>query len=143
MKGTIDVSKHFDAWSNAGLDMSGTLYEVSLNIEGYRSNGSANVKSVNVTSEQPDPTTTSSGGQTITTPSESDGKYWTSDFESGAGDWTGRGQASVATDSADFYDGGNSLYVSGRGDNWHSAGHVFRASCPQRSRGRKSPVLGI
>uniref|UniRef100_UPI0025D5E281 glycoside hydrolase family 11 protein n=1 Tax=Ruminococcus sp. TaxID=41978 RepID=UPI0025D5E281 len=41
MKGTIDVSKHFDAWSKAGLDMSGTLYEVSLNIEGYRSNGSA------------------------------------------------------------------------------------------------------
>ncbi len=49
MKGTIDVSKHFDAWSQAGLDMSGTLYEVSLNIEGYRSNGSANVKSVTVT----------------------------------------------------------------------------------------------
>ncbi|MBP5434083.1 glycoside hydrolase family 11 protein, partial [Ruminococcus sp.] len=48
MKGTIDVSKHFDAWSQAGLDMSGTLYEVSLNIEGYRSNGSANVKSVTV-----------------------------------------------------------------------------------------------
>ncbi len=46
MKGTISVSKHFDAWSQAGLDMSGTLYEVSLNIEGYRSNGSANVKSI-------------------------------------------------------------------------------------------------
>ncbi|WP_162148447.1 glycoside hydrolase family 11 protein, partial [Ruminococcus flavefaciens] len=49
MKGTIDVSKHFEAWEKAGLDMSGTLYEVSLNIEGYRSNGSANVKSVTVT----------------------------------------------------------------------------------------------
>ncbi|EWM54756.1 glycoside hydrolase family 11 protein, partial [Ruminococcus flavefaciens] len=46
MKGTIDVSGHFDAWSKAGLDMSGTLYEVSLNIEGYRSNGSANVKKI-------------------------------------------------------------------------------------------------
>ena len=51
MKGTIDVSKHFDAWSKAGLDMSGTLYEVSLNIEGYRSNGSANVKSVTVSTD--------------------------------------------------------------------------------------------
>uniref|UniRef100_UPI0025DD01B7 glycoside hydrolase family 11 protein n=1 Tax=uncultured Ruminococcus sp. TaxID=165186 RepID=UPI0025DD01B7 len=51
MKGTIDVSKHFDAWSQAGLDMSGTLYEVSLNIEGYRSNGSANVKSVTVSTD--------------------------------------------------------------------------------------------
>ncbi|MCR4794143.1 MAG: glycoside hydrolase family 11 protein [Ruminococcus sp.] len=49
MKGTIDVSKHFEAWEKAGLDMSGTLYEVSLNIEGYRSNGQANVKSVTVT----------------------------------------------------------------------------------------------
>ena len=48
MKGTIDVSGHFDAWEKAGLDMSGTLYEVSLNIEGYQSNGSANVKSVSV-----------------------------------------------------------------------------------------------
>ncbi|WP_455529488.1 glycoside hydrolase family 11 protein, partial [Ruminococcus sp.] len=51
MKGTIDVSKHFDAWSQAGLDMSGTLYEVSLNIEGYRSNGQANVKSVTVNTD--------------------------------------------------------------------------------------------
>ena len=54
MKGTIDVSKHFDAWSQKGLDMSGTLYEVSLNIEGYRSNGSANVKSVTVTTNAGD-----------------------------------------------------------------------------------------
>ena len=44
MKGTIDISKHFDAWSKAGLDMSGTLCEVSLNFDGFRSNGSANVK---------------------------------------------------------------------------------------------------
>ena len=48
MQGTIHVGKHFDAWSKAGLDMSGTLYEVSLNIEGYRSNGSANVKKLAV-----------------------------------------------------------------------------------------------
>ncbi|WP_295092288.1 endo-1,4-beta-xylanase [Ruminococcus sp.] len=48
MKGTVSVSKHFDAWAKAGLDMTGTLYEVSLNIEGYRSNGSANVKSVSL-----------------------------------------------------------------------------------------------
>ena len=65
MKGTIDVSGHFDAWSKAGLDMSGTLYEVSLNIEGYRSNGSANVKSVTVTtgSGQTNPTVTTGNTQ--------------------------------------------------------------------------------
>jgi hypothetical protein len=109
MKGTIDVSKHFDAWSKSGLDMSGTLYEVSLNIEGYRSNGSANVKSVNVTT---------GGSESDITPSvppvESDanGDYFTSTFESGAGDWSGRGSASVTTDSANYYDGSKSLYVS-------------------------------
>ncbi|SEH88387.1 Glycosyl hydrolases family 11, partial [Ruminococcus flavefaciens] len=62
MSGTIHVGKHFDAWSKAGLDMSGTLYEVSLNIEGYRSNGSANVKSVRVyengLGDNPNPGTT-------------------------------------------------------------------------------------
>ena len=62
MKGTIDVTKHFDAWSQAGLDMSGTLYEVSLNIEGYRSNGSANVKSVTVTEGAGGGQTTDNGG---------------------------------------------------------------------------------
>ena len=56
MIGTVNVSGHFDAWSKAGLDMSGTLYEVSLNIEGYRSDGSANVKSISLAiGPRPDP----------------------------------------------------------------------------------------
>ena len=77
MKGTIDVSKHFDAWSQAGLDMSGTLYEVSLNIEGYRSNGSANVKSVTVTTNAAD---SGNGG----------GNDWNqggNDWNQGGNDW--------------------------------------------------------
>ena len=121
MKGTIDVSKHFDAWSKAGLDMSGTLYEVSLNIEGYRSNGSANVKSVRVYTGEPAP----DDGTTTVTPStptaepDSNGDYFTSNFESGAGKWSGRGAASVETDSANYYDGSKSLYVSGRTQEWN------------------------
>ena len=44
--GTVSVYKHFDAWEDAGLDMSGTLGEVSLYIYGSMSDGSAIVKSV-------------------------------------------------------------------------------------------------
>ncbi len=48
LKGTISVSTHFEQWERAGMKM-GKMYEVALNIEGYRSNGSANVKMNNLT----------------------------------------------------------------------------------------------
>ncbi|MBO7475118.1 MAG: glycoside hydrolase family 11 protein, partial [Ruminococcus sp.] len=123
MKGTINVSDHFDAWSRAGLDMSGTLYEVSLNIEGYRSNGSANVKSVTVTTGGSGGSTTTDS-DTTTTPTktvepDANGDYFTNDFESGAGDWSGRGSASVSTSSSNYYDGSKSLYVSDRASEWN------------------------
>ena len=101
MKGTIHVGRHFDAWSKAGLDMSGTLYEVSLNIEGYRSNGSANVKKIavyeNGIGSDPTPSQTTTPTQTVK--ADANGDYFTNTFESGAGDWTGRGDATVTTDS--------------------------------------------
>ena len=86
MKGTIDVSKHFEAWEKAGLDMSGTLYEVSLNIEGYRSNGSANVKSVTVTEG-------AGGGQTTNDWSQNTNQQ-TNDWNQGNqnNDWGNFGQ---------------------------------------------------
>ena len=126
MKGTIDVSKHFDAWSNAGLDMSGTLYEVSLNIEGYQSNGSANVKSVTVTTgsdTEPE--------EDVVTEVDSDGYWFHDTFESGAGNWTGRGSASTAVSSSAKYAGSKSLYVTGREVEWNGAttslGSAFKA----------------
>ena len=132
MSGTIDVSKHFDAWSKAGLDMSGTLYEVSLNIEGYRSNGSANVKKVTVTTgSNPDPEE-----ETTTTPvtqsePDEDGYWFHDTFESGAGDWSGRGAASVETSSSVKYAGSKSLAVTGRTNSWNGAtlslGSAFEA----------------
>ena len=132
MSGTIDVSKHFDAWSKAGLDMSGTLYEVSLNIEGYRSNGSANVKKVTVTTgSNPDPEE-----ETTTTPvtqsePDEDGYWFHDTFESGAGDWSGRGAASVETSSSAKYAGSKSLAVTGRTNSWNGAtlslGSAFEA----------------
>jgi endo-1,4-beta-xylanase len=40
--GTITVSNHFAAWAGKGMNM-GSLYEVSMTVEGYRSSGSASV----------------------------------------------------------------------------------------------------
>ena len=117
MKGTISVSKHFDAWSQAGLDMSGTLYEVSLNIEGYRSNGSANVKSISFGDTEPDPVPV-----TPAEPLKADenGYYFTEKFENGAGDWVGRGNATVEATSGG-YDGSKGLFVSERTAEWNGA----------------------
>jgi len=41
--GTISVTKHFDEWKKAGLDMSGKLYETMMKVEGYNSSGSAEI----------------------------------------------------------------------------------------------------
>lgn len=40
--GTISVSEHFKAWTSKGMRL-GKMYEASLTVEGYRSNGYANV----------------------------------------------------------------------------------------------------
>jgi endo-1,4-beta-xylanase len=41
--GTITVANHFDAWASKGMNM-GSLYEVSMTVEGYQSSGTADVK---------------------------------------------------------------------------------------------------
>ncbi len=41
--GTITVSNHFGAWESAGMNM-GSLYEVSMCVEGYQSSGTADVR---------------------------------------------------------------------------------------------------
>ena len=40
--GTITVASHFDAWTDVGLT-TGSLYEVSMTVEGYQSSGTADV----------------------------------------------------------------------------------------------------
>ena len=112
MKDSVTVSAHFDAWSKAGLDMSGTLYEVSLNIEGYRSNGSANVKSITVGGDPPPPKEP--------VKADENGYYLKENFESGTGDWGARGSAKVESSSTG-YDGSKGIYVSGRTNNWNGA----------------------
>jgi endo-1,4-beta-xylanase len=41
--GTITVGNHFDAWADLGMNM-GSLYEVSMCVEGYQSSGNATVR---------------------------------------------------------------------------------------------------
>ena len=43
--GNITVANHFDAWTRVGLTM-GSLYEVSMTVEGYQSSGTADVAMV-------------------------------------------------------------------------------------------------
>lgn len=42
----VSVNEHFKQWEINGLDMSGKLYEVSIVIEGYKSNGVAELSNV-------------------------------------------------------------------------------------------------
>ncbi len=50
----------------------------------------------------------------------SDGKYFSNSFDSSTESWTGRGDASVALNSYNYYSG-KSLSVSGRTDYWNGA----------------------
>ena len=126
MTGTISVTKHFDAWSKAGLDMSGTLYEVSLNIEGYRSNGSANVKKITVDENAPDEDDPNSQKQDVedvdpSTLLDENGYFFNDDFEKSSGSWGGRASETVDTSSAAAVSGSASLSVSGRNNTWNGA----------------------
>ena len=105
----------------------GKMYEVAFNIEGYMSSGEANVKRLssilgNVTTGG----STGSSSVVTTAPAptkqaDANGYYFNDSFESGAGNWEGRGAAKVSTDSANYAEGSKSLYVSGRTDNWNGA----------------------
>ena len=128
LKGTITVSDHFAAWEKCGMQM-GKMYEVALNIEGYRSNGSADVKKNelkmgNITPGTTVPTTTAKPKDPA-----SDGSYFKDDFSSGVGDWSGRGAASVKADSSK-----GALYVSGRTDNWNGAAISLDSSAFQAGK---------
>lgn len=118
--GHITVSDHFKAWADQGWGI-GNLYEVALNAEGWQSSGVADIKKLDVYTDpsgNPDP------GTPDPTPSvepDADGNYFKSTFESGTDGWSARGDASVKTDSDNYYSGKKSLYVTGRTDNWHGA----------------------
>lgn len=127
--GRISVSKHFEEWEKAGLDMNGRMYEVALNIEGYQSNGSANVKKNGLVIGQGDGDNGSSvvDPPTYTEPDEN-GYFFYSDFESTADSWGARGDASVKETSAEVFAGNKSLGVTGRTDSWNGAARSLSTS---------------
>ncbi len=119
IEGRISVSKHFDGWKKVGLDMSGTMYEVALNIEGYQSNGSAAVNKNGLVIGEGDGDDGSSVTPIIPVEPDKDGIYFKSTFESDDDNWGSRGDASLALNSKNYYSGKNSLFISGRTDNWN------------------------
>ncbi|MCL1823087.1 MAG: glycoside hydrolase family 11 protein [Oscillospiraceae bacterium] len=42
-EGTISLDEHFKAWGEMGLDVSGTMYEISFCAEGFNTSGSAEI----------------------------------------------------------------------------------------------------
>jgi len=114
-KGTISISEHFKAWEALNMKM-GNFYEVAFNVEGWESDGQADVKcTIKEGKTDPQP-------QYDTTPEpDANGDYFASTFESGKDDWTGRGSASVALDNKNYYGGKQSLFVSGRTSEWNGA----------------------
>jgi len=140
VSGTISVSGHFDEWSKKGLDMSGSLYEVALNMEGYGGDAGNSSADCNITKNAlyingVDPKgRTRSGGQGSTpTPSTTaapvqpvepgEGGYYMKDtFESGTGNWAARGTATVAKESSNVCEGSGALSISSRSEAWCGAG---------------------
>ena len=121
IEGTISVSQHFKAWEKAGLKL-GKMYEVALNIEGYQSQGKADVYKNDLKIENspiPDPGT--SEPDIPSAEPDANGYYFKNSFDKGSESWTSRGDASVETDSKNYYDGNSSLKISGRKDKWHGA----------------------
>lgn len=115
--GTITVSDHFKAWEKAGMSI-GNLTEVAMNVEGWESSGKANVTKLDLTvGGTPVETTeaaTTAPKETVPATEPASGYYYQEDFSSGAGKWTGRGDAKVAASDG-------VLSVTNRSDNWHGA----------------------
>lgn len=115
-KGTITVSEHFKAWEECGIKLGG-LHEVALNVEGYQSSGSAEVKKnellLGSAVQEPVPSE----------PVEPDenGYFFNSTFEDGTDNWKGRGDAKAIQNGTVSNPGTKSLSVTGRTDSWNGA----------------------
>ncbi len=128
LKGTITVSDHFAAWESKGMKM-GKMYEVALNIEGYKSSGSAvvNKNELTIGGTNPNPVP---APDTDTPPQSSEkepsmtapaaGSGFTTGFESDAAGWTNRGDSVKIGLTGDQKHGGSkSLAVTGRKNSWN------------------------
>ncbi len=122
IKNTIPVSEHFKAWEAKGMKM-GSLYEVTLCIEGYNSRGTADVMKNEVTI----------GGEYVPIDPEvpvepeipEDGIYYRNTFESGAESWASRGDSTVAVSKGNGLNKSSGLAITGRTDTWNGTGKTL------------------
>ena len=113
IKATINVSDHFKAFEDAGFDMSGSLDGLYFNVKGFRKDGSANVKNLNIY-----PTFAYS---TVEATADEVDYIFNDGFEGTDNDWAGRLNETVEASSAAALSGSGSLSVSGRTANWNGA----------------------
>ena len=130
IEGSIPVSKHFDAWKQCGLEL-GKMYEVALTIEGYQSKGKATIykndlhidgtyaEADDIQLEIDEEAIKKLSETTSDTPEEAG--YFEIGFENGTEGWIPRGGSIVSVDSENAAEGAQSLFVSGRTDNWNGA----------------------
>ena len=131
IEGTISISKHFDAWAKCGLEL-GKMYEVALNIEGYQSQGKATIyknklnvggkyteaTDIEVTVDEDAIARLADAGEEED-PQEAG--FFDISFENGKEGWITRGGPLLTIDKENASDGSQSLFVSGRTDNWNGA----------------------
>lgn len=130
IEGTISVSKHFDAWKKCGLEL-GKMYEVALNIEGYQSQGKAeiykNELKVEGTYAEADDIEVTVDEEAIAklegaeTSAPEEVGFFETGFETGAEGWVTRGGPLLTVDKENAAEGSQCLFVSGRTDFWNGA----------------------
>jgi hypothetical protein len=119
IKNTIPVSEHFKAWESLGMKL-GSLYEVTLCIEGYNSRGTADIIKNEITI----------GGEYVPIEPEEpeipeDGIYYRNTFESSVEGWASRGSSSVAVSKGNGLNNSSGLAVTGRTDTWNGTGKTL------------------
>ena len=131
--GTISISEHFRNWERFGMRM-GNFYEVAFNVEGWESDGKADVNltltegrngnSSNNNGNNGNNGNSGNNGNNGNSGNVSDpieGTLYTGTFENGTDYWQGRGSAKAASSSSKAFEGSKSLYISGRQNNWNGA----------------------
>ena len=128
IKDYVDIYRHFEVWEKLGLDMSGTLYEACLYIENYKSSGSANVKSIYISSRGSGQAQILRYGSYAANPrlnfQDSNGYYYIYNFDSDKIiDWSSYHECnlSVAENGYSGVNGDNCILVSDRIEEWDGA----------------------
>ena len=128
IRGEIGVYEHFQVWEKLGLDMSGTLYEVSMYIENYKSSGSANIKRIYVSPMSWGHAQILRYGPYAANPRlnyiDANGYYYIYNFDSDQIiDWSSYDECnlSVAENGYSGINGDNCILVSDRIEEWDGA----------------------